>query len=370
MFFDVLSEKEFLKIENNFKNSNFYQTTKWAKVKELTDWHAHYLGVRNQEKYLGAALLLSKKVLGPYQIFYSPRGFLGDFQNYDFVNFFTKQLKKYIKEKQGIFLKIDPLVTYLQRDKDGNIISNINQEVINDLTKVGYLHQGLSQNFQQDIQYRITFYQNILEENQMNKRCLRCLKKAEKYPLIMKDVTKDEIMDFKKIMEHTALRHNVHDRSLTYYLKMLEELKPNIFVKVIYLDKNKFLKEFLGHQLYEEVKKETRDLIPLSAGLFIKNLEVMTYVYGGTYAKYMPLMAQYKMQMEMITFAKKLNLKVYDFGGISDIFQKDSPFYGIYDFKRGFGGTIQEYIGEFDLVINKPLYKLYKMAYSLYKKRA
>ena len=42
--------------------------------------------------------------------------------------------------------------------------------------------------------------------------------------------------------------------------------------------------------------------------------------------------------------------------------------YGVYEFKKGFGGQVVELIGEFDLVVNKPKYLLYKVAFGSYKK--
>ena len=44
-----------------------------------------------------------------------------------------------------------------------------------------------------------------------------------------------------------------------------------------------------------------------------------------------------------------------------NIFDKNDPDYGMYEVKKGFGGKTVEYIGEFDLPINKNLYYLYKL---------
>ena len=108
-------------------------------------------------------------------------------------------------------------------------------------------------------------------------------------------------------------------------------------------------------------------MIPISAGLFNFDKDRLNYVYGGTYSHYMPLMAQYKMQMDMINIAKKNKLPIYDFGGISGNFDEKSPNYGVYAFKKGYGGKVVEYIGEFDLVINKPIYTIYNEVYSKYR---
>ena len=42
--------------------------------------------------------------------------------------------------------------------------------------------------------------------------------------------------------------------------------------------------------------------------------------------------------------------------------------YGIYEFKKGFGGRVVELIGEFDLIISKPKYNLYNFMLKIYNK--
>ena len=46
--------------------------------------------------------------------------------------------------------------------------------------------------------------------------------------------------------------------------------------------------------------------------------------------------------------------------GISGDFTKGSTYYGLTKFKLGFASNIEEYIGEFTLVINKGKYNRFK----------
>ena len=46
---------------------------------------------------------------------------------------------------------------------------------------------------------------------------------------------------------------------------------------------------------------------------------------------------------------------------------KNGPYYGIYELKRGFNPEITELIGEFDYVINPFVYYAYKIALKGYK---
>ena len=59
----------------------------------------------------------------------------------------------------------------------------------------------------------------------------------------------------------------------------------------------------------------------------------------------------------------------YKFYVISvDFANKKSELYGLYDLKRGFGGHVEEYLGEFDLVIKPFMYHVYHIAFALYGK--
>ena len=77
--------------------------------------------------------------------------------------------------------------------------------------------------------------------------------------------------------------------------------------------------------------------------------------------------AQYLMQYEMIKYAKENNFKQLNFYGIDGDFDEKSPGYGLFDFKRGFNADVIELIGEFDLIENKALYKMYNLMFNSYK---
>ena len=100
----------------------------------------------------------------------------------------------------------------------------------------------------------------------------------------------------------------------------------------------------------------------------IYNKEILS-LFGGSYDKYMEFQSFYTIHWELIKYALHNGFEKYNFYGITGDFKdtKDE-LYGIYDFKRGFGGHVEEYIGEFDLIINKFMYLMYKYGFSLYKK--
>ncbi len=72
-------------------------------------------------------------------------------------------------------------------------------------------------------------------------------------------------------------------------------------------------------------------------------------------------------QWEMIRYAKENGFHRYNFYGISGNFDKEDPSYGIYDFKKGFTGYVEELIGEHELCI-MPIYCfLFKILHAIKK---
>ena len=374
MKFVMLSYEEFSSFSNSFIGNSFYQSYEWAKVKELTGWKSYFVGIVDNDNIVAASLILGKKIYLNKYLYYAPRGMLVDYNNTLLLKFFVNEIKSFLINKSGIVFKIDPLIEYQRHDNDGVILGPFNEKIINSLVNMGFIHHGFTKGYNtNEIQMRWSYYLDITKsmediKKDMDQRCRRCIKKYERYPLEMVYVDNTrKLRNFKNIMESTARRQNHFDRSIEYYNNLNNLLGNRSLLTVIYLDKDKYLKECCGDRLYDIVRKSKRSKIPISAGVFIFDNDRLNYVYGGTYKKYMPLMAQYKMQMEMINLAKERDLPIYDFGGISGDFNVESENYGVYEFKRGFGGYAIEYIGEFDLILDKFGYFIYNMGYRLYR---
>ena len=74
------------------------------------------------------------------------------------------------------------------------------------------------------------------------------------------------------------------------------------------------------------------------------------YVYGASDNSDREVMPNYLMQWEMIRWAVETGCTVYDFQGVSGILDPDSHMYGLYRFKSGFRGSLDELAGEFDCI--------------------
>ena len=62
------------------------------------------------------------------------------------LRIFTDQIKEYVKNNKGIFVKIDPYIEYQQRNMDGDIVKdgNNNIDAYNNLIKLGYKHVAVN----------------------------------------------------------------------------------------------------------------------------------------------------------------------------------------------------------------------------------
>lgn len=101
----------------------------------------------------------------------------------------------------------------------------------------------------------------------------------------------------------------------------------------------------------------------LSAWIIFVWEDTVYYPYGSSGRGHREVMAPTLLLWEIARWAKKKGLKYFDlWGAMGPKPDMNDPWYGFHRFKQGFGPTLIEFAGSFDLVINKPLYTLYTVA--------
>lgn len=91
------------------------------------------------------------------------------------------------------------------------------------------------------------------------------------------------------------------------------------------------------------------------------------YLYGASHNTLRDAMPNFLMQWSMIQDTIDMGGYMYDFRGVSGDLNPDNPLYGLYKFKKGFNGNFVEFIGEYDLVIDEFLYKMFKSLFPKFK---
>lgn len=414
-----LTEEEFKDYADKSSQISFHQTKEWGHLKEENGWEMKLIGLKDKNEIKAATLLLSKMTPIKKKMYYAPRGFLIDYNNYDLLKEFTIKIKSYVKKHQGIFLKIDPYVPYQQRDKLGKIVENgyNNKESYNNLIKLGYKHFGF--NLMQDtLQPRWMFITKTKNRTiddvmkDMDPKTRQILRKNERDLIKCREISYDELPLFKDIMQHTGDRRDFIDRPLKYYQDMYKHLDGILKILIAELNttelinslngevndltkeyddrKNKHdqdptkmnekkyeskqketlnnierIKKRISHQ--EKLKTENGEVLTLGGILFLVYGNEVLSLVGGSYAKYMEFQSAYTVHFAGMKYAIENNYERYNFYGITGDFNESNPLFGLYSFKRDFGGEVVELIGEFDLIINKPLYYLYKLSYASYR---
>jgi len=89
------------------------------------------------------------------------------------------------------------------------------------------------------------------------------------------------------------------------------------------------------------------------------------YSYGASSTAKRDVRGSNAVQWAMLRDAKAAGATVYDLRGITDTLAEDDPHFGLIQFKLGTGGEAVEYVGEWDLPLNKVLFK----AFDLYMSR-
>lgn len=412
---EKLTEEEFNEFASNHELSIFFQSSYWGHLKESTGWNSHLVGIKEDGKIKGASLLLSKKipVLNKY-IYYSPRGFLLDYQDIEFLNKYVSEIKKYVKSNKGIFIKINPLINYQERDINGDIVKNgySNQNIVDELKKMGFTHTGLTINYGKDLEPRWISVLDLKNKNiddiisNYRSTTRWDVKNSYKNGLKLVEIDLSRMNEFKRLMEHTGERRGFIDRPLSYYNKMYEEFSKtnNIKVMLVELDikelinhykerqvvtekkiefenskKNK--KESLIKELYDQfhsVEKKLNEIqdmnkkygnkVVVAGGLFMLFGKQVVSLFGASYKEFMKYRGQYFLNNEMIKYAIENGYEKYNFYGITGEFNEDSLMFGLFDYKRSFGAEVNELIGEFTLVTNKLYNILYKIMFKIYKK--
>lgn len=107
---------------------------------------------------------------------------------------------------------------------------------------------------------------------------------------------------------------------------------------------------------------------PISIAYFFDLGEKLWYMYSGSAPYKQNLNANHLLQWEAIRWARERGITYYDMVSVPPPGQRDEshPAYGVYKFKKGFGGDILEFLGCMDLPVKPRLAEAWRRAEPLY----
>ena len=357
--------------------TSFLQTPAWGSVK--AEWRHESLGWfrvstgSTTETLVGAGLVLYRQLPKVKRyLAYLPEGPAVDWEAEDLAGW-LKPMAAHLKSRGAFGVRMGPPVVTRRWDaatvKAGIADSAVNRlgdlaptershggaRVVAQLRDLGWRPQAAEGGFAAG-QPQFVFQVPLTGRTEadvlagMNQLWRRNIKKAAKEGV---EVTSydgaaigPELKTFHDLYVHTAERDHFTPRPLSYFRTMVESLGAEEPDRI---------------RLY--TARHERTLV--AATIAIRVGAHAWYSYGASSTEKREVRGSNAVQWQMIRDAIAAGADVYDLRGITDTLADDDPHLGLIQFKVGTGGEAVEYVGEWDLPLNKALYK----AFDLYMSR-
>jgi len=341
-----ISESEWDNFVSRHPHGHILQTQAWGKLKAAHGWRAARASVLSeQNKPVGVALALVRRL--PYglgKIAYVPRG---PVVNWDDEEAATAAVRTvcWLARSQGAFaIVIEP--DLLDTPVDRHL-----------LERLGLQPADFS------VQPRRTIWVNLDVDEDVD--ILAAMKQKTRYNIglarrrgvVARAGTAADARLFYDMMRATAERDAFAIHPLVYYRDFLE-----LFTRG---------ENAPGRLLIAEYQGE-----PLAALVVTALGERAIYLYGASTNSHRELMPTYLLQWEAMLWARRRGCKTYDLWGVPDedeatleanFEKRDDGLWGVYRFKRGFGGQVVRQIGAWVHVLSPVRWWLFNRARSMRK---
>lgn len=334
------------------QRGHFLQTMAWAEIKADFGWESQRVALLDDQKNIiaGAQILYRKLPFDLGKLAYIPFGPMVDWENQALVEALFFKIDRTAKRSGAKFLKLEPgydIDTH-QLKKLGNRPS---QQTIQPPSTILI-----------DVRRRGADGQRIGEDailSRMNQMTRRNIRKSSKHDVQVREGTPDDVAKFNALLQTTSERQEFGVHVPAYYEKVYECI-------VAREDPPKGV--LLMASYSDEETGEQKDL----AGAFIFALgDYAWYVYGASSNVERNRMASFGIQWAAIQWARQQKVKYYDLYGIPDeaeafleehFNERSDGLWGVYRFKRGWGGQVVRSAGTWDRIYNPMIYRLYRMA--------
>jgi peptidoglycan pentaglycine glycine transferase (the first glycine) len=304
------------------KNGHVFQTTRWAMYRQKAGWHPILLSLSSKDSLRAVCLVLHRSVAGlPVGgVLYVPRGPVLDYDSSEAPHLLSEVLDRLVQLARRRFAVV-----------------RISPDVKQTATWVRQmlLEKGFYQ-AKQPIQHTATIR---LDLTQPLDRIVAGMKKGRR-----KDIRRFE-------RDRTAW--SFHSDDSLESLEILYRLYHQTIVRAgkspKSFDEVRLMHESLapyGSSFVFIVKYQDRPV----AGIMVVAMNKHFWLFGAGTAKGDKAAsgAGVVLHWEMIKWAKQHGYVEYDLLGMPDVTGPDDVMYGIYLFKRGWGGEYVRLIGEYD----------------------
>ena len=313
----------------------FTQSVNWQKVKN--NWGYEAVISRGADGQIAGAVsvLVQKIPLIGTSFLYAPRGPVCDLHDREVLADLKAGVDALARKYNAHAFKMDPDVLmsdteFLRIAKGMGFVQSYGPD--------GF--EGIQARFNYRLYLKGRSEDEILMSLTQGAR--RKIRIAMKNGVEVRPVGLEYLDEFVRIMKTTGERDGFNVRPGAYFERMLGALGEHV-------------RMYMG--FYQGV--------PVCGAISTNYAGKVCYVYGASDNVHREVMPNYLMQWEMIRWAIETGCSVYDFQGVSGNMDENSHMYGLYRFKRGFNGTLDELAGEFDYTYQPMKAKLVDKAIAL-----
>lgn len=378
---------------------NLLQSSTWADVK--AEWRSTLTAVEDADGNIVVAGLVLKRPLPlGYSFWYVPHGPIGDYENVPVMQAYLRGLGNYAKKSRAIAVRIDPPVPVKQ-----GVREDFPQEYGPEATALresieaaGFRHRGFFTGLHQTLQPR--FMTAMLRPDDasdilktMPRRTRDFYKRARQRQADVYRGTIADLDKFLSVIHATEEEKDITLRPRAYYERIMNAYGDDAVLILSNLDIKNAIEEYTTRiadlaeqleatdenaknkrrQLTDQIKSRKKrlqemeecheidgDEVTLAGCLSVSYGRGFEMLYAGTNRDYGTITAQDLVWVETLQHAFDGGADYVSLGGVDGSLE-DS----LLEFKSRFNAVIFEKIGEFDLVVNKPIYA----AFDWYMKR-
>jgi len=343
--------------------SHLLQSSQWAEVKTRFGWQPFYLVWDRSDNNLelmvhfkdeskgknpiAAALVLERKAFRGLSVMYVPKGpILQDWSDDEIRQRVLSDLENFAKESGAVHLKMDPDIVIgrgVPGEEDEEPVPQ-GKFIEGELSARGWLFSS------DQIQFRNTFLIDLRQEedqllNRMKSKTRYNIRLASRKGITIRYGDDTDLDYLYKMYADTSLRGGFTIRGEEYY--------------------NYLWQTFMGEDLDSEIDAIAQPIIaefdgkPVAAAVMFRFGGRAWYLHGMSLPEHSDKMATYLIQWEGMRWAKDNGCVTYDMWGAPDHFNSDDSMWGVYRFKRGFGGEVTRTIGAWDFPVKPILYQAY-----------
>lgn len=315
------------------------QTWEWGEFKRATTgWQPERTAFSRGGSVVAMTSIGVRRV-GPFRVMYAPKGPALAYEDAALAAEVFDHLQALARRKGAIWLKIDPdVVDALGIPGDPEEYHDpTGARIVALLRERGWRYSADQVQFRNTIKIDLTRSEDELLAA-MSQGTRRKIRIAEREGVTVRTATPADLPVLYELYRITGERDAFLIRPPGYY-----ELAWRAFMEA-----------GLAHALIAE-----RHGKPLAHVILFHFARTCWYFYGASSNEERDAMPNYLLQWEAIRWAKAQGYSVYDLWGAPDVFDESDRMWGVYNFKRGFRGTVVRHIGAWDYAPYPPLYAAY-----------